>query len=66
MASTKVIKKVGNYVLVHDIFQKLYRISDGTDLSFYFDNETKDELINLSDNDYLDRAKELIKLSDVD
>lgn len=65
MASTKVIRKVGNHVLLHDVFQGLYRIGDGRDLSHYFDHETKDEIIYLPEDQFLDKAKELLDDSDI-
>lgn len=66
MASTKVIKRVGDYVLIHDILQGLYRVTDGVELSFYFNSEEKEILIKLRDDVFIDEVKALIKLSDID
>ncbi|WP_300571187.1 hypothetical protein [Flavobacterium sp.] len=65
MASTKVIRKVGSYVLLHDILQGLYRINDGMDLSFYFDEETKNSLLNMREDVFIDEAKVLVELADI-
>ena len=66
MASTKVIKRVGDYVLIHDILQGLYRVTDGVGLSFYFDHEQKDSLINLRDDVFIDEVRVLLELSELD
>ena len=65
MASTKVIRQVGNVVLLHDVLQGLYRISDGIDLSFYFDSDTKESLLEMSDTNFLDEARELIEIASI-
>ena len=65
MASTKVVRKVGSYVLLHDILQGLFRISDGMDLSFYFGVETRDSLLKMSDDEFLDEARVLVEIADI-
>lgn len=66
MASTRVIRQIGDYVLIHDTLQGLFRVADGTDISFYFDSETRDELLEMDADAFRDEVKRLIELSEVD
>jgi hypothetical protein len=54
------IKQVGKFVLLYEPLQRMYRISDGFDLSFWFDNHTKDDLMKLSDFKFTKKCEELI------
>ncbi len=65
MASTRVIRQVGEVVLLHDVLQGLYRISDGVDLTFYFDSDTKESLLGMKDNDFLDEARVMLEIASI-
>lgn len=65
MASTRKIKQVGSYVLLHDVLQGLYRLSDGIELSLYFDEDTKNDFINMRDDVFCDEARVYIELANI-
>ena len=44
----------------------LFNVSDENDVSFWFDTETKERLLNLSDADFWHQSKQMIKESNID
>lgn len=44
----------------------LFNVSNENDVSFWFDHEQRDELMNCSDEEFVEKAENLIKESLVD
>ena len=44
----------------------LFNVSTDKDVSFWFDGETKDELMEVDDEEFQERCEELIKNSQID
>lgn len=59
----KTLRKVDKYELFHEPLQGLYRVSDGLDLSMWFDLETKNELMKLPMYKFTKKCKKLISES---
>ena len=57
------IKQVGKYELNFEPLQKMYNITDGTDVSFWFNSHHKDELIKLSDEDFIKECEVSIEIA---
>jgi hypothetical protein len=47
------IRKVGIFELRYEPLQRMYQVGDDKDISFWFDSHTKDELMALSDDDFV-------------
>ena len=54
----EVIRQVGLYQLYFEPLQRMYAVSDGDEVSLWFDVYTKDELMELSDKEFVAEIKE--------
>jgi hypothetical protein len=59
----QVIRQVGDYSLNRDTINQLYNVSSSDNVSFWFDTETKDELMTLSDSMFVIYCLDLIQNS---
>jgi hypothetical protein len=59
----KVLRQVRNIELNEGnlMADSLFSLSNGTDVSHWFDSDTKDRLMKLNDADFWHQAKEMIK-----
>ena len=57
----KLIRKVGEFELLFEPLQKMYRITNGIELSLWFNKEDADNLITLPDNEFVDECAEIIE-----
>ena len=59
-----VLREINGYSLNEGnlMADDLYNVSIGSEVSLWFDNDTKEQLLNMSDNDYILECKELLKL----
>ena len=58
-----VIRTYGIYQLVHEPLQNMYRVTDGTNLSYWFNSDTKDELMDLDNDQFENECEELIEIA---
>jgi hypothetical protein len=56
-----VLRQVNEYQLYIHELTNMYAVSDDNNVSLWFDSFTKDELIELNDNDFVILCKYLIK-----
>lgn len=56
----RVIRKVGRHVLYFEPLQKMYAVSDDIDTSLWFDSHTKDELMGLPDNEFVEECENIL------
>ena len=62
----KVIRFYGEYQLLHEPLQNMYRVTDGLNYSLWLYSEDKYELMDLSNYDFEEKCKELIEISLLD
>lgn len=63
MASIRPIRQFQSYVLLHDFFAGMFKVTDGREHSDYFDLDTKEELVNATDSTFVKLSKQFIKQS---
>ncbi len=50
----RIIRQVGEFQLYFEPLQRMYAVSDMNEVSLWFDSYTKDELLELSDEDFVE------------
>lgn len=60
MAQTRLIKQVLNIQLLHEKLMGMYVITDGLHHSAWFDDEQKDELLALSDSEFVIECERIL------
>lgn len=55
-----VIREVDQFKLLYEPLQRMYQITDGSDISFWFDSHTKDNLIKLSNFKFKKECEKMI------
>jgi hypothetical protein len=58
----KVLRKVGGFELNYDPHMRMYNISNGDLLSFWFDGHYADELLKMTDDDFLNECENEITI----
>jgi hypothetical protein len=54
------LRQVEQYILHKDTLQGMYRVSDDTEVSYWFDSYTKNDLMELEDEDFILECQDLI------
>ena len=53
----KVLRKVGGFELNYDPHMRMYNLSCGDSLSMWFDSYTADELLLMTDSDFIESCE---------
>jgi len=61
-----IVRQVGKYILSYEALQRMYIVIHKKKQSLWFDNNTKDDLCVMNDNDFVKECKRFIKNSLVD
>lgn len=63
----KVLRQVGDIKLNEGslMAKGLFNVSNNDDVSFWFDKETADDLIQMSEDDFFDEARVKIEISNL-
>jgi hypothetical protein len=56
----EIIREVDQFQLLYESLQKMYQVTDGSDISFWFDSHTKNELIKLSNFKFKKECEKII------
>jgi hypothetical protein len=61
----EVLRKVGDIELNKGSLMAngLFNLSDGDEVSLWFDEETKDDLMSMTDDEFFDEARVMIELA---
>jgi len=64
----KVLRKVGSIELNEGSLMAngLFNISDGNEVSLWFDNETKEDLLSMSDDEFFDEGRVMIEIANTE
>ena len=54
------LRQVDEYILFYEPLQRMYAVTNDIDVSFWFDVYTKDELIHLSKEEFIEQCKEML------
>ena len=65
MKITRIIRQVDKYILYYEPLQRMYSVTDEVDvsvtlLSVWFDSYTKDELVNMTDEEFISECEDLL------
>jgi len=61
MAKTKVIKQVLSIQLLHEAIMNMYVVTDGIHHSMWMNEHEKDELLTLSDSEFVIECERIIE-----
>lgn len=56
----KYLRQVDNYILFYEPMQRMYAVMNDLDFSLWFDIHTKNELIHLSNDEFVEQCKEML------
>jgi hypothetical protein len=56
----EVIRQVENFILQYEPLQRMYQVTDGSDISFWMDSHDKDKLNNLSNFKFKKECEKII------
>lgn len=56
----KSLRQVDRYTLYYEPLQRVYIVADNIDYSSWFDNDMKNDLMELSDDEFINECKNLI------
>jgi len=54
------LRQVDNYILFYEPLQRMYAVMNDIDISLWFDVHTKNDLIYLSNEDFVERCEEML------
>ena len=54
------LRQVDDYILFYEPLQRMYAVMNEIDISLGFDVHTKNELIHLSNEDFVEQCKEML------
>jgi len=60
MKITRIIRQVDKYILYYEPLQRMYSVTDEVDVSVWFDSYTKDELVNMTDEEFITECEDLL------
>lgn len=56
----KYLRQVDDYILFYEPMQRMYAVMNDLDISLWFDIYTKNDLIHLSNEDFIEQCKEML------
>lgn len=57
----KTLRQVEQYVLYYEPLQRMYVVADKIDYSDWFNSDTKNDLLKLSDEEFINECKQMVR-----